>query len=95
MVHGLACYSTSISDGAVKQPNSWGLLEAELFLSKGAPTEGSSLGGPALEENSNEIVKRRLFIGLGITVVAVGLSFVSLLPLCFAQSSNLWIDSLI
>lgn len=66
------------SDGVVKEPNSWGLLEAEIFLSKGAPTEGSSLGGPATEDNSNEIVKRRLLIGLGITVVAVGLSFLKL-----------------
>ncbi|KAI5073798.1 hypothetical protein GOP47_0011811 [Adiantum capillus-veneris] len=72
------------SDG---EPNSWGLLEAELFLSKGAPTEGSSLGGSALEDNSDEIVKRRLFIGLGITVVAVGLSFLKL-PQGFVKPSK-------
>lgn len=66
------------SGGQDKNPNSWGLLEAELFVSKGAPTEGSSLGGPAIEDGSNEVVKRRLLIGLGITIVAVGLSFLKL-----------------
>eukprot|EP00250_Pteridium_aquilinum_P034957 c8376_g1_i1 orf=130-1161(+) len=75
------------SEGEGKQPNSWGLLEAELFLSKGAPTEGSSLGGPAMEDGSNEIVKRRLLIGLGITVVAVGLSFLKL-PQGFVKPSK-------
>ena len=58
------------------QPNSWGLTEAELFLSKGAPTE-SSLGDRAADSDTDNIVRRRLFIGLGITVAAVGLSFVS------------------
>lgn len=66
------------SDVGTKQPNSWGLLEAEMFLSKGAPTEGSSLGGPAVDNDSDDIVKRRLIIGLGITAVAVGLSFLKL-----------------
>lgn len=78
---------TGVTDGEVKRPNSWGLLEAELFLSKGAPTEGSSLGGRAMEDDSNEIVKRRLFIGLGITVVAVGLSFLKL-PQGFVKPSK-------
>ncbi|MCO5580515.1 hypothetical protein L7F22_034383 [Adiantum nelumboides] len=75
------------SDGETKDPNSWGLLEAELFLSKGASAEGSSLGGRALEDNSDEIVKRRLLIGLGITVVAVGLSFLKL-PQGFVKPSK-------
>jgi hypothetical protein len=58
------------------RPNSWGLTEAELFLSKGAPTE-SSLGDRAADGDTDSIVRRRLLIGLGITVAAVALSFVS------------------
>lgn len=61
-----------------KQPSAWGLLEAELFLSKGAPTEGSALAGAAMDDEANEIVRRRLLIGLGITILAVGLSFLKL-----------------
>ncbi|KAH7297528.1 hypothetical protein KP509_25G000400 [Ceratopteris richardii] len=79
--------STKESNGDIKEPNSWGLLEAELFLSKGAPTEGSSLAGSPFEDNSNEIVNRRLFIGLGISVVAVGLAFLKL-PQGFVKPSK-------
>lgn len=57
-----------------QQASRWGLSEAELFLSKGAPTEGSGLGLEAMEAGSEDIVRRRLLIGVGITVVAVGLA---------------------
>lgn len=59
-----------------QQPSKWGLSEAEMFLSKGAPTEGMGLGGEAMEAGSEEIVTRRLIIGVGVTVLAVGLAFV-------------------
>lgn len=65
-----------------QQPSKWGLSEAELFLSKGAPTEGMGLGGEAMEPGSEAIVTRRLAIGVGITVLAVGLAFVSTLVSC-------------
>ncbi|KAG0587756.1 hypothetical protein KC19_2G188900 [Ceratodon purpureus] len=58
-----------------QQPSKWGLSEAELFLSKGAPTEGSGLGLEAMEAGSQDIINRRLIIGVGITALAVGLAF--------------------
>ncbi len=69
-----------------QQPSKWGLSEAELFLSKGAPTEGMGLGGEAMEPGSEAIVTRRLAIGVGITVLAVGLAFVSTLVSCLLSS---------
>jgi len=57
-----------------QQSSKWGLSEAELFLSKGAPTEGSGLGMEAMEAGSEGIVTRRLVIGIGITALAVGLA---------------------
>ncbi|CAM6097402.1 unnamed protein product [Calypogeia fissa] len=64
--------------GARKEPKKWGITEAELFLSKGAPTEGSGLGGEAMEEGAEAIIRRRLLIGLGITAVAGGLALIKL-----------------
>lgn len=61
-----------------QQASKWGLSEAELFLSKGAPTEGSGLGMEAMEAGSQDIITRRLVIGVGITALAVGLAFVRL-----------------
>lgn len=58
-----------------QQASKWGLSEAELFLSKGAPTEGSGLGMEAMEAGSQDIITRRLVIGVGITALAVGLAF--------------------
>ncbi|KAH9570638.1 hypothetical protein CY35_02G051000 [Sphagnum magellanicum] len=58
-----------------QQPNKWGLSEAELFLSKGAPTEGRIFGEQAAEPTTDAIVTRRLLISVGITVLAVGLAF--------------------
>ncbi|XP_024400077.1 uncharacterized protein [Physcomitrium patens] len=57
-----------------QQPSKWGLSEAELFLSKGAPTEGMGLGGEAMEAGSDKVIQRRLIIGLGISALAVGLA---------------------
>ncbi|KAG6556891.1 hypothetical protein Mapa_001471 [Marchantia paleacea] len=56
----------------------WGLTEAELFMSKGAPTEGMGLQGEAMEEGAEKLVTRRLIGGIGLTVVALGLATVKL-----------------
>ncbi|KAL2635612.1 hypothetical protein R1flu_007091 [Riccia fluitans] len=56
----------------------WGLTEAELFLSKGAPTEGMGLQGEAMEEGAEKVVTRRLIGGIGLAAVALALAFVKL-----------------
>eukprot|EP00897_Mesotaenium_endlicherianum_P010601 jgi/Mesen1/956/ME000012S00507 len=61
-----------------QQMAKWGLSEAELFFSKDAPTEGLGLGGPAMEENAQGIVARRLLIGLAATGVTIGLALFKL-----------------
>ncbi|BBN04039.1 hypothetical protein MPTK1_3g01370 [Marchantia polymorpha subsp. ruderalis] len=62
-----------------KQPGKkWGLTEAELFLSKGAPTEGMGLQGEAMAEGAEKVVTRRLIGGIGLAVVALGLASVKL-----------------
>ncbi|KAH8936226.1 hypothetical protein BDL97_17G074500 [Sphagnum fallax] len=70
-----------------QQPNKSGLSEAELFLSKGAPTEGRIFGEQAAEPTTDAIVTRRLLIRVGITVLAVGLAFVSEFHPCFVIES--------
>jgi hypothetical protein len=77
----------SITGTPEQQPNKWGLSEAELFLSKGAPTEGRIFGEQAAEPTTDAIVTRRLLISVGITVLAVGLAFVSEFHPCFVIES--------
>ncbi|KAH9327637.1 hypothetical protein KI387_007815, partial [Taxus chinensis] len=62
----------------VEQPSKWGLSEAELFLSKGAPSERTQIGGRPVEDNSKEVVTRRLLIGTGFALLAIGLAFFKL-----------------
>lgn len=77
-----------------QQASKWGLSEAELFLSKGAPTEGSGLGLEAMEAGSQEIVTRRLLIGVGIAVAAVGLANVRLITITLKSfASELYVKS--
>lgn len=74
------------------------MSEAELFLSKGAPTEGSGLGIEAMEAGSEEIVTRRLVIGVGVTALAVGLANVRSYPITLSRLSfslphgTLWLE---
>jgi hypothetical protein len=77
----------SITGTPEQQPNKWGLSEAELFLSKGAPTEGRIFGEQAAEPTTDAIVTRRLLISVGITILAVGLAFVSEFHPCFVIES--------
>ncbi|GLJ04750.1 hypothetical protein SUGI_0002590 [Cryptomeria japonica] len=62
----------------VEQPSKWGLSEAELFLSKGAPSERTQIGSSPIEDNSKEIVARRLLIGSGLALSAIGLAYFKL-----------------
>eukprot|EP00244_Chara_vulgaris_P013847 TRINITY_DN825_c0_g1_i1.p1 TRINITY_DN825_c0_g1~~TRINITY_DN825_c0_g1_i1.p1 ORF type:complete len:403 (-),score=55.20 TRINITY_DN825_c0_g1_i1:389-1597(-) len=63
-------------DAAAPSPDKWGLSEAQLFLTRGGPTEGGDLAGPAIEEGAEGIIQRRLLIGVGLAVAAVALAFV-------------------
>ncbi|GBG70610.1 hypothetical protein CBR_g6737 [Chara braunii] len=63
-------------DAATPSPDKWGLSEAQLFLTRGGPSEGDGLAGPAIEEGAEGIVQRRLLIGVSLTVTAVALAFV-------------------
>lgn len=36
------------------QPSKWGLSEAELFISKGSPSERTQIGGPPMEDSAKE-----------------------------------------
>lgn len=78
-----------------QQFNRWSLSETELFLSKGAPTEGTGLGVPALEDGSDELVRRRLVLGCGLALVAVGAALVCetilWFPPCFTVLSS-WLQ---
>ncbi|KAJ7538185.1 hypothetical protein O6H91_11G037400 [Diphasiastrum complanatum] len=82
----LLSFSDKPSEGDQK-PNKWGLSEAELFLSKGAPTEGMGLNDAAIEAETKDIVRRRLLLGLGFSLVAVGLAFFKL-PAGFIRPSK-------
>lgn len=64
--------------GEELQPSKWGLSEAELFLSKGSPSEKTQIDGPPMDDNANEIVKRRLIIGIGLALLGTSLAFFKL-----------------
>lgn len=60
------------------QPSKWGLSEAELFISKGSPSERTQIGGPPMEDSAKEVVKRRLIIGIGLALLGTSLAFFKL-----------------